>query len=49
MNTYRIGELAQQTGCKVETIRFYESVGLLPSPVAVRAGIGSMPMPTGAA
>jgi MerR-like DNA binding protein len=24
MHTYRIGELARQTGCKVETIRFYE-------------------------
>ena len=32
MHTYRIGELARQTGCKVETIRFYQSVGLLPSP-----------------
>lgn len=28
----RIGELAEQTGCKVETIRYYESVGVLPAP-----------------
>jgi MerR family mercuric resistance operon transcriptional regulator len=32
MKTYRIGELARQTGCKVKTIRFYEAVGLLPAP-----------------
>jgi len=38
MNTYRIGELARQTGCKVETIRFYESVGLLPLPVRGSSG-----------
>jgi MerR family mercuric resistance operon transcriptional regulator len=38
MNTYRIGELARQTGCKVETIRFYESVGLLPSPTRGSSG-----------
>ena len=28
----RIGELARQTGTKVETIRFYEKSGLLPQP-----------------
>jgi MerR family transcriptional regulator, mercuric resistance operon regulatory protein len=38
MSTYRIGELARQTGCKVETIRFYESVGLLPSPARGSSG-----------
>ena len=27
-----IGELARQTGCNVETIRYYERIGLLPSP-----------------
>lgn len=38
MNTYRIGALARHTGCKVETIRFYESVGLLPAPVRGASG-----------
>ena len=38
MSPYRIGELARQTGCKVETIRFYESVGLLPSPTRGASG-----------
>jgi MerR family mercuric resistance operon transcriptional regulator len=38
MNTYRIGELARHTGCKVETIRFYESVGLLPAPNRASSG-----------
>lgn len=38
MNTYRIGELARHTGCKVETIRFYESVGLLPLPDRASGG-----------
>lgn len=28
----KIGELARSTGTKVETIRFYEKVGLLPAP-----------------
>lgn len=29
---FSIGELAQQTGTKVETIRYYERIGLLPAP-----------------
>lgn len=33
MNTVlKIGELARQTGCPVETIRYYEREGLLPAP-----------------
>ena len=28
----RIGDVSRQTGCKVETIRYYERVGLLPRP-----------------
>jgi DNA-binding transcriptional MerR regulator len=27
-----IGELAKQTGCKVQTIRYYEQIGLMPKP-----------------
>jgi len=30
--TLSIGELAHATGCKVETIRYYERIGLLPPP-----------------
>lgn len=28
----RIGELAKQTGCPIETVRYYEQAGLLPKP-----------------
>jgi MerR family mercuric resistance operon transcriptional regulator len=38
MHTYRIGELARHTGCRVETIRFYESVGLMPLPGRASSG-----------
>jgi MerR family transcriptional regulator, mercuric resistance operon regulatory protein len=31
-----IGELSRRTGCNIETIRYYERIGLLPKPV--RAG-----------
>lgn len=34
----RIGELAKQTGCDVETIRFYEKSGLLDEPVRNGSG-----------
>jgi|SRR5215472_13226839 len=27
-----IGELSQRTGCNIETIRYYERIGLLPQP-----------------
>jgi DNA-binding transcriptional MerR regulator len=27
-----IGELAKRTGCKVQTIRYYEQIGLMPQP-----------------
>jgi DNA-binding transcriptional MerR regulator len=33
-----IGELARHTGCKVQTIRWYEEVGLLPTPARTAGG-----------
>ena len=33
-----IGELSQQTGCRVETIRYYEKVGLIPEPARTEGG-----------
>lgn len=32
MSQMKIGELAKQSGCPVETIRYYEREGLLPTP-----------------
>ena len=34
----RIGALAKRSGCKVETIRYYEKEGLLPDPPRTKAG-----------
>lgn len=33
IKTYRIGDIAKITGIKVETIRYYDSIGLLPHTV----------------
>ncbi len=30
---FTIGHVAQATGCKVQTIRYYEQIGLLPAPL----------------
>ena len=32
------GKLADQIGCHVETVRYYEKVGLLPDPAATPGG-----------
>jgi MerR family mercuric resistance operon transcriptional regulator len=34
----RIGELSRQTGCNIETIRYYERIGVLPAPPRTAAG-----------
>lgn len=31
-----IGDLSRRTGCKVQTIRYYEEIGLLPEPARTR-------------
>jgi len=33
-----IGTVSRRTGCKVETIRYYERIGLLPPPVRTMGG-----------
>lgn len=37
----QIGQLAKQTGCEVETIRYYEREGLLPAPARTASGYRS--------
>jgi hypothetical protein len=41
-----IGALSEQTGVNVETIRYYEREGLLPSARVRRAATGSLTKPT---
>lgn len=35
---FKIGTLAKKTGCQIETIRFYESTGLMPKPDRTHSG-----------
>lgn len=35
---FSIGVLSQSTGCKVETIRYYEKIGLMPEPARSEGG-----------
>lgn len=35
------GKLAAQTGCHIETIRYYETIGLLPAPARTASGYRS--------
>ena len=37
-SVYAIGDLARQTGTKVETIRWYERDGIMPAPVRTAGG-----------
>jgi len=34
----KIGQLSKQTDCKIETIRYYEKIGLLPAPSRSEGG-----------
>jgi MerR family mercuric resistance operon transcriptional regulator len=34
----KIGQLSRQTNCKIETIRYYERIGLLPAPARSDGG-----------
>ena len=38
MGTCSIGGLSQATGCKIETIRYYERIGIMPSPPRTPGG-----------
>jgi len=35
------GKLATQTGCNIETIRYYEAIGLIPAPARTESGYRS--------
>jgi DNA-binding transcriptional MerR regulator len=32
LDEYSIGDLSRETGCKVQTIRYYEKIGMMPEP-----------------
>ena len=41
----KIGELAQQSGLSVHTLRYYEKIGLIPAPTETGRGRGTMTPP----
>ena len=36
-----MGKLATETGCNIETIRYYEAIGLIPAPARTASGYRS--------
>lgn len=36
--TYGIGAVSKQTGCRIDTVRYYERIGLLPAPTRRPSG-----------
>lgn len=38
MQVYSVGELASAVGCNVETVRYYEKIGLMPEPPRSEGG-----------
>jgi len=38
MNSLTRGQLAKQTGCNIETVRYFEKIGLLPEPARSASG-----------
>ena len=39
-NNFSIGRLARETGCKVQTIRYYEQIALMPQPLRTAGSSG---------
>ncbi|MFQ5972567.1 MAG: helix-turn-helix domain-containing protein [Alphaproteobacteria bacterium] len=38
MTPFTIGALSRRSGCHIETIRYYERIGLMPSPARTQGG-----------
>jgi len=38
MDSYKIGEIAKELGIKIDTIRYYEKIGLIPKPKRLENG-----------
>ncbi|MCL1049259.1 helix-turn-helix domain-containing protein [Shewanella abyssi] len=38
LKKYSVGQLANESGCKVETVHYYEKIGLMPEPPRTEGG-----------